>query len=218
MTPTTLADRIAALDWSGCSLQHQLAVSAAVLALKGCPKRETEARNECARRGIDPDDICADGGVTAWMVVDQETALRPAPYFVSMYTDGPSTCWNVIDRHSQEWIRRFPTEMEANDYATCLNLPCEPVTVPDMSNVVAHPALRARRTHRTVSLVTLDTGHTFASAGFSGGCAGDSWEWIQETVAAECGCHRDSVGAAEGLDGEDFVTVDGLPVYQISTG
>lgn len=35
-------------------------------------EREIEAREECARCGIDPDEICADGGVTAWMVVDQE--------------------------------------------------------------------------------------------------------------------------------------------------
>lgn len=35
-------------------------------------EREIEAREECVRRGIDPDEICADGGVTAWMVVDQE--------------------------------------------------------------------------------------------------------------------------------------------------
>lgn len=35
-------------------------------------EREAEAREECARRGIDPDDICPDGGVTAWMVVEQE--------------------------------------------------------------------------------------------------------------------------------------------------
>jgi hypothetical protein len=35
-------------------------------------EREIKARAECARRGIDPDEICADGGVTAWMVVDQE--------------------------------------------------------------------------------------------------------------------------------------------------
>ena len=35
-------------------------------------EREIEAREECARRGIDPDEICADGGVTAWMVVDKE--------------------------------------------------------------------------------------------------------------------------------------------------
>ena len=35
-------------------------------------EREIEAREECERRGIDPDEICADGGVLAWMVVDQE--------------------------------------------------------------------------------------------------------------------------------------------------
>ncbi|ANW00655.1 hypothetical protein LMTR13_11250 [Bradyrhizobium icense] len=35
-------------------------------------EREIEAREECARRGIDPDEVCADGGVLAWMVVDQE--------------------------------------------------------------------------------------------------------------------------------------------------
>jgi hypothetical protein len=35
-------------------------------------EREIEAREECARRGIDPDEICADGGVLAWMVVAKE--------------------------------------------------------------------------------------------------------------------------------------------------
>jgi hypothetical protein len=35
-------------------------------------EREIEAREECGRRGIDPDEICADGGVVAWMVVDKE--------------------------------------------------------------------------------------------------------------------------------------------------
>ncbi len=35
-------------------------------------EREIEAREECARRGIDPDELCADGGVDAWMVVAQE--------------------------------------------------------------------------------------------------------------------------------------------------
>jgi hypothetical protein len=39
-------------------------------------EREIEAREECARRGIDPDEICADGGVTAWMVVDKEMRER----------------------------------------------------------------------------------------------------------------------------------------------
>ena len=43
-------------------------------------EREIEAREECARRGIDPDELCADGGVEAWMVVAQErlsNALDP---------------------------------------------------------------------------------------------------------------------------------------------
>jgi hypothetical protein len=38
-------------------------------------EREIEAREECARRGLDPDDDAADGA-TVWMVVDQE--LRQA--------------------------------------------------------------------------------------------------------------------------------------------
>lgn len=33
---------------------------------------EEDARAECARLGIDPDDNCADGGVDAWMVVASE--------------------------------------------------------------------------------------------------------------------------------------------------
>jgi hypothetical protein len=35
-------------------------------------EREIEAREECARRGLDPDDDAADGGVLVWMVVDRE--------------------------------------------------------------------------------------------------------------------------------------------------
>jgi hypothetical protein len=41
-------------------------------------------------------------------------------YFVSPYTDGPDTRWNVIDRQTQEWIRRFATEQEAREYAAKL--------------------------------------------------------------------------------------------------
>lgn len=40
-------------------------------------EREIEAREECERRGIDPDAECADGGVLAWMIVEQEMAMRP---------------------------------------------------------------------------------------------------------------------------------------------
>lgn len=38
----------------------------------GCMYDKREAREECARRGIDPDELCADGGVEAWMVVAKE--------------------------------------------------------------------------------------------------------------------------------------------------
>lgn len=42
-------------------------------------EREIEAREECARRGIDPDELCADGGITAWMVVEREMSTGTAP-------------------------------------------------------------------------------------------------------------------------------------------
>jgi len=42
-------------------------------------------------------------------------------HFVSIYTDGPATRWNVIDRQTQEWIRRFATKDEAEQYAASLS-------------------------------------------------------------------------------------------------
>lgn len=43
MQPSELADHIAALDWSGTSLQHQLAMAAAVETLRGgCAGSELE--------------------------------------------------------------------------------------------------------------------------------------------------------------------------------
>lgn len=41
-------------------------------------EREIWAREECERRDIDPDEICADGGVTAWMVVAKEDRSYPS--------------------------------------------------------------------------------------------------------------------------------------------
>jgi len=38
-------------------------------------EREIEAREECKRRGLDPDDDAADG-VLVWMVVDREMRER----------------------------------------------------------------------------------------------------------------------------------------------
>lgn len=42
-------------------------------------------------------------------------------YFVEIYTDGPATRWNVIDRQTQEWIRRFSSEADAREYANQMN-------------------------------------------------------------------------------------------------
>ena len=39
-------------------------------------EREIEAREECARRDIDPDAECADGGTLAWMIVAKEISER----------------------------------------------------------------------------------------------------------------------------------------------
>jgi len=41
-------------------------------------ERELEAREECKRRGLDPDDDAADG-VLVWMVVDQELRQKEPP-------------------------------------------------------------------------------------------------------------------------------------------
>src|ERR1700693_4639189 len=38
-------------------------------------EREIDARDECVRRGLDPDDDAADG-ILVWMVVDQELRQR----------------------------------------------------------------------------------------------------------------------------------------------
>lgn len=41
-------------------------------------------------------------------------------YFVSQYTDGPATRWNVVDRRSQEWVIRFADKEDAEDHAAAL--------------------------------------------------------------------------------------------------
>lgn len=64
--PTAQADRFTC---GPCQGRYQLPTAAELV---GDSEREVKARKECAQRGIDPDEICADGGVTAWMVVDQE--------------------------------------------------------------------------------------------------------------------------------------------------
>ena len=57
MTHEQLADRIARLDWSGTSLQHQLAVSAAVGALRGMSAPVEVADNVVHPSGDDADNV-----------------------------------------------------------------------------------------------------------------------------------------------------------------
>jgi hypothetical protein len=42
-------------------------------------------------------------------------------FFISSYTDGPDTSWQVIDRRTQDIVRRFTTEEAARAHARKLN-------------------------------------------------------------------------------------------------
>lgn len=73
----------------------------------------------------------------------------------------------------------------------------------------AHPAPLV-----TVRLYHLD-GRPWASTGFLPPFThGAKWDWIRETVAAECECEPDQVGCIESDEG-DLITVDGMPCYKI---
>jgi hypothetical protein len=65
------------------------------------------------------------GGVcclkTARAILAECVVTRRSRYFISEYTDGPATRWNVIDRQTQEWVRRFASEAEAQQHANKLN-------------------------------------------------------------------------------------------------
>lgn len=51
------------------------------------PEREIEAREECARRGLDPDDYAADGALV-WMVVDQDLQIWRCPSCKRVFRNG----------------------------------------------------------------------------------------------------------------------------------
>lgn len=96
-----------------------------------------------------------------------------------------------------------------------------PHALPIYSNVVAlFPPTRPLPPMRHVTLLRL-SGEVFATAGFLPGLASAPWSWIAETVAAELGVEEDQVHceeAGEDESGGDFVTVDGMRVYQIAIG
>jgi phage shock protein A len=74
-------------------------------------EREIEAREECARRGLDPDEICTDGGVMVWMVVDQERG-RPTNDLASELTAAKAECDN-LRRTLSEKLRQMDAQIAA---------------------------------------------------------------------------------------------------------
>lgn len=65
--------------------------------------------------------------------------------------------------------------------------------------------------HRTIR--TLE-GRVLATAGFTGPQP-PVWEWVQETVAAECECCPDEVTGVENDDGDLIILARGEPVFKI---
>jgi hypothetical protein len=100
------------------------------------------------------------------------------------------------------------------------------MTNADMDNVIDLSRMRravearvaARNTGSDItSRVYLDhlDGRRWASTGFLRGTGPTAaWEWIATTVAAELDCSEEEVGCMECTEGNDLVTVDGLPVYR----
>jgi hypothetical protein len=74
------------------------------------------------------------------------------------------------------------------------------------NNVLPHPTLTP------VHITHLD-GRPWAKARFVPGDASAPWAWVAREVARECDCLESDVGCAEGPDGEDWITVEGIPVY-----
>jgi hypothetical protein len=60
-------------------------------------------------------------GASHAVLMREREQKKPPRYFVSMYTDGPATRWNIIDRRTQEIVRRVEHETTAIAYAAHLN-------------------------------------------------------------------------------------------------
>lgn len=89
-----------------------------------------------------------------------------------------------------------------------------PAAVPEPCNVLVLP-VRQRTCWTTIC--HLD-GRPWSTSSHFG--PGGAWNWIVESVAQEHSCGEDAVGCiesdAEGpYDGDDLVTIDGLPVYRV---
>jgi hypothetical protein len=86
-------------------------------------------------------------------------------------------------------------------------------TLAPPSNVIPLPVKQKTR-WTVIKLLDGELVHSSHDFGVTG-----AWNWIVDTVTAEHGCDEDAVGSLEGTegayDGDDLVTIDGLPVYRI---
>jgi len=91
-------------------------------------EREIWAREECKRRGIDPDEICADGGVEAWMVVAKEIAPVKAEagpvarQWRFKLIDGSWSDWN--DGQARDWVKEGPEKREYEERPLYTDVSC----------------------------------------------------------------------------------------------
>lgn len=185
MTPTDLAQRIVALDWSATSLQHQLVIGAAVTTLRGLPSQVCGCCGDQWRDGMS----CGQKDNGWPFETCYPTAYLPAT--TSPLPDG------------------------AIDAVVVPGAPVPPA--PDCASNVHRLPPPAART-RWTTICHLD-GREWARSSHFG--PSGAWDWIVESVQEEWGVRADQVGSLEGVedqwDGNDVVTIDGVPSYRIQT-
>jgi hypothetical protein len=188
MTPDEIAKSLEL-----ASLTHQLAVSAAYEELRTLPRDDPRAK--LLRHSLN--------------VSYGRFATMPRHYV------GPPS----IDWSTDDVMRRY------RNYAPHPN---PPVTLPDapanmgdggMAQIVAASRVTSLPVKPRTSWTTLKhlNGRRWATS--SGFGPGGAWSWILETVAHEHGVSEDQIGNREGVEdefeGDDLVTIDGVPVYRI---
>jgi hypothetical protein len=190
MTPSALADRIAALDWSGVSLQHQLAVTAAVETLRNGPNF----------KGLENDSL-RDSVEAAERQMDVENRSR-YPGANSIRVDALH-CGDgapASGREAMSAVRQDRGRDSNGDYAVHAS---DAVVLP--FRLPSPELLRnSACTERRVTLRRPD-GTTAATATLA---RSERWDWIVETVCSLVDCDPEAVAMVD-----DTVTVDGLPVF-----
>lgn len=78
------------------------------------------------------------------------------------------------------------------------------------ATILTFPASQAAGRIRTVTLERLD-GTCMAKGAFATGQPTAAWNWIEDQVAAETGCHPSLISVAD----DDVITADGFPVARV---